>query len=104
MSIIQELEEQYKIDESLIKPLLDTSDECGGSCHFEKTKEVVSKYKQHLANLLQIKNETIMSLIDNTTQDNCGNVLSIYKQMELLPKRDLDVIIQLIEYIKSERI
>lgn len=104
MNIIQELEEQYKIDERLLIPLQDTSNECYGECHLEKTKKVVRKYKELLAELFKIKNETILKLLDNTTQENCGNVLSIYKQMELLPKQDLDVIITLIEYIKSERI
>ena len=108
MNIIQELEEEYKIDESLMKPLTDTTEsfsyDCDAKCGLEKTKEIVSKYKEHLANMLNIKNKTIISLLDGTTQENCGIVLTIYNRMELLPKQDLDVIIQLIEYIKSERI
>jgi hypothetical protein len=108
MNIIQELEEEYKIDESLMKPLLDTtdtrSDDCDTTCGLEKTKEIVSKYKEHLANMINIKNKKILSLLDGTTQENCGIVLTIYNHMELLPKQDLDVIIQLIEYIKSERL
>lgn len=102
-STIQELEDQYKLDGNLLIPLSDTSEECYGDCHLELTKLALKQYKESVAKKLNIKNEKIISITEKCSTEYCQTVLSIYNQMELLPKKELDVLITLIEFIKDEQ-
>lgn len=107
MNIIQELEEEYKIDEALMKPLLDTTEtfsvDCDAACGFEKTKEIIATYQKVLAKKLGIRNEKIHELTQKCIGDKY-EVLQIASIIERLPKQDLDVIIEFINYIKEQTI
>jgi hypothetical protein len=101
---IQELEEQYKIDDALIIPLTDTTDYCNIDCRYEKTKQIIEKYKDVVALKANLKNQQIMNILKNGTVEHMEDIIEFMNRIEFYPEKDLDIIIDMVQYIKGHRI